>query len=157
MREETCWGAQGSVSGSAKLGLVTKLITDLEANVSVGGEFSKCIEKETRIVDPIPKFQCYPRHVREVMLHRMHFGTVTEGERWRWIRVSGEEAFTFCNLKYGSAEAWDDVGWHHQIAPQACLGDPILPDDIHDGMRELHCCDPACLGGEVCCGCSGGN
>jgi len=157
-RERSCWGVNGSVSASAKAGLLTKLFTDLQIEVEVGGEFNKCVEKEKRITAPFPQFQCYPTHLREVWMRGTHFGNVNEAdEAWRWTRANGEETYTYCGLKTAAGDAFDEAGWHLQKAPIACSGDPIFPDDIYDGKRALHCCDPACDGPDVCCGCSGGN
>ena len=157
-RERTCWGVSGSVSASAKAGLLTKLFTDLTIAVDFGGEFNKCVEKELRITVPYPQFQCFPTHLREVWTRGTHFGNVNEAdEAWRWTRSNGEEILTYCNLKTASGDASDDTGRHLQKAPIACSGDPIYPDDLYDGKRALHCCDPNCDDPEICCGCTGGH
>lgn len=139
--EEACWQADGSATVDAKLGLVTRLLAKINANVEVGGQISGCRTTTERESFLVFIANCIDTEYWEEFGVVDVEGTVTEIEGG--IRIA-------CSCD-GTGSTVHDVFCN----PRTSTGNAAKVTFVHFRTTESPCCisPPE---GPPCCGCGAG-
>ena len=168
MKSQVCWSVGASATISLKTALISKLLGELQASVTVNVLQQTCQTYEEFYEFQVPISDCFKNFAREVWKKKQVNGTLyvyPEVLKCYYTTPSEPVPSIYAELKCspkkatGSAESIVDHTIQFSPFPTSC-GGPVYPaPDPYGGKRSEKCCSPllGCdtipEGGHSCCSC----
>lgn len=143
--EEICWTISGSVGITAESGLVAKMLTKLEVEMTATAARQHCTKETVSYTIKQHREQCFNTKIRFVTWRTTVAGReVTSCVEFFWLNLTtGERDSTFSGegVIHLSGTAHKSSASGFQIAPKLCAGYVAAVPDPFDGHTSAPCCD----------------